>query len=50
MQEVHSEQHKEALVARRAYELYEVRGRQAGDDVQDWLRAEQEIRARVEVT
>jgi hypothetical protein len=27
----------------RAYELYERRGREAGQDEQDWLRAEQEI-------
>ena len=27
----------------RAYELYESRGREAGQDEQDWLRAEQEI-------
>jgi DNA-binding response OmpR family regulator len=45
MQEIHTEQHKDALVARRAYELYEARGRHDGDEVQDWLQAEQEIRA-----
>ena len=27
----------------RAYELYVSRGRESGQDVQDWLRAEQEI-------
>jgi hypothetical protein len=27
----------------RAYELYESRGREHGQDEQDWLRAEQEI-------
>jgi hypothetical protein len=27
----------------RAYELYEIRGRETGQDEQDWLRAEQEI-------
>jgi len=27
----------------RAYELYERRGREPGQDEQDWLRAEQEI-------
>jgi hypothetical protein len=27
----------------RAYELYESRGREPGQDEQDWLRAEQEI-------
>jgi hypothetical protein len=27
----------------RAYELYEARGRQDGHEVEDWLRAEEEI-------
>ena len=45
MQEIHAEKHKDALVARRAYELYEARGRHDGGEVQDWLQAEQEIRA-----
>ena len=27
----------------RAYELYQSRGREPGQDLQDWLRAEQEI-------
>ena len=31
-------------IAARAYELYEQHGRQDGRDVQDWTRAEQEIR------
>lgn len=30
-------------VARRAYELYEARGREAGADIDDWLRAEREL-------
>ena len=30
-------------VARLAYRLYEARGRQEGHDVEDWLRAEQEL-------
>jgi DUF2934 family protein len=30
-------------VAQRAYELYEARGRQDGLDIDDWLRAEQEL-------
>jgi hypothetical protein len=30
-------------VARRAYQLYEARGRQDGRDIEDWLRAEQEL-------
>jgi hypothetical protein len=31
-------------VARRAYELYLARGREPGRDVEDWLRAERELR------
>ncbi|MCL7421294.1 MAG: DUF2934 domain-containing protein [Methylobacter sp.] len=31
-------------IAKRAYELYEERGRQDGRAVQDWVKAEQEIR------
>ncbi len=31
------------LIRARAYELYESRGRETGQDEQDWLRAEQEI-------
>jgi hypothetical protein len=30
-------------VRERAYQLYEIRGREAGQDEQDWFRAEQEI-------
>jgi hypothetical protein len=30
-------------IARRAYELYEARGREDGRDLDDWLRAEAEI-------
>jgi Protein of unknown function (DUF2934) len=30
-------------IALRAYEIFEKRGRAQGDDLQDWLRAEQEI-------
>ena len=30
-------------VARLAYHLYEVRGRQDGYDIEDWLRAEREL-------
>jgi 4-alpha-glucanotransferase len=33
-----------ALIAKRAYELFERRGRQSGQTVQDWLHAEQEIK------
>ncbi len=31
-------------IAKRAYELYENRGRREGHSVQDWLQAEREIR------
>ena len=31
------------LIQRRAYELYEERRHQPGHDVEDWLKAEQEI-------
>ncbi|MBZ5721339.1 MAG: DUF2934 domain-containing protein [Acidobacteriia bacterium] len=31
------------MIRERAYELYESRGREPGQDAQDWLRAEQEI-------
>jgi hypothetical protein len=33
----------EDQVRRRAYELYEQRGREDGHDVEDWLRAEEEV-------
>ena len=33
-------------IARRAYELFEQRGRQAGHDLEDWLEAERQLRAR----
>jgi hypothetical protein len=33
------------LIRRRAYELFEERGRQSGHDGDDWLRAEQEARS-----
>lgn len=33
----------EQQVRRRAYELYEERGREDGHEVEDWLRAEAEI-------
>jgi hypothetical protein len=32
-------------ITRRAYELYEQRGRQAGHELEDWLQAEREIRS-----
>ena len=33
----------EALVKKRAYELYQERGMEDGHDVEDWLRAEEEV-------
>lgn len=30
-------------ISRRAYELYEQRGRQEGRDLEDWLKAEQQV-------
>ena len=30
-------------IARRAYELYEQRGHQVGRDVEDWMKAEQQL-------
>jgi len=33
-------------IRQRAYELYEQRGREDGYDVEDWLRAEEEIKRR----
>jgi H+-transporting ATPase len=33
------------LIARRAYEIYEERGRCDGEDVNDWLRAEAEVKS-----
>jgi Protein of unknown function (DUF2934) len=37
------------VVAHRAYELYLARGREDGHDVDDWLRAEGEVRSLTEV-
>lgn len=31
------------IIRRRAYEIYETRGRQPGNEVEDWLKAEREI-------
>jgi hypothetical protein len=33
----------EEQIRRRAYELYEAQGREDGHDLDDWLRAEEEI-------
>ena len=35
--------HMEQTVRRRAYELYEQRGREDGDAQEDWMRAEAEV-------
>lgn len=35
----------EALIRRRAYELYVVRGNASGSELDDWLQAEQEMLA-----
>jgi hypothetical protein len=37
----------EELIRFRAYELFELRGRNHGFDVEDWLRAETEVTGRV---
>jgi hypothetical protein len=37
-------------IACRAYALYVERGRELGGDVEDWVRAERELRAEVVVT
>ena len=41
--EVGKRKKSHASIARRAYELYEIGGRREGQNVQDWLRAEQEL-------
>ena len=33
------------MIARRAYEIYEERGGSHGDDLNDWLRAEAEVKS-----
>ena len=35
-------------IARRAYDLYQARGAEQGRDMDDWLRAERELRERRE--
>ena len=39
-------QELENQIRQRAYELYEARGREDGHDLEDWLRAEEEITAK----
>jgi len=45
-QQEHPSPNIENEIRQRAYELYEQRGRQDGHDVEDWFRAEQEIKRR----
>ena len=40
----------EDRVRRRAYELYEQRGRESGHDMDDWLQAEAEITGHRQIT
>jgi Protein of unknown function (DUF2934) len=37
-------QELEQQISQHAYELYEARGREHGHELEDWLRAEEEIR------
>ena len=41
-------QELENQIRQRAFELYEARGREEGHDLDDWLRAEEEITAKSE--
>ena len=43
---VHSTNVTDSDVARRAHELYHARGSEHGHDVDDWIVAERELRAR----
>ncbi len=44
---IHSDpQQVEEAIRTRAYELYEERGRDDGHELEDWLRAEQEVTTR----
>ena len=40
----------EEQIRRRAYELYEARGRGDGHDLEDWLEAQAEITGRTDMT
>jgi hypothetical protein len=44
MQKIHEPSTDRDAVAARAYELFRSRGGEPGHDVDDWLRAEQELR------
>jgi Protein of unknown function (DUF2934) len=46
--EVSAQSNSEEEIRRRAYELYEARGRGDGHDLEDWLEAETEITGRAE--
>ena len=46
--EVTAQSNCEEEIRRRAYELYEARGRGDGHDLEDWLEAEAEISGRAE--
>jgi len=39
-----SAEERNERIARRAYEIYEERGREDGQELEDWLRAEQEVK------
>jgi malic enzyme len=45
----HSDQVRERI-AKKAYELYEQRGRQAERDLEDWLKAEELVRNEMDAT
>ena len=40
---IESHSNLEEEIRRRAYEIYEARGREVGHDLDDWLRAEGEV-------
>jgi Protein of unknown function (DUF2934) len=42
---VETDRNREQEIRRRAYTLYEERGREDGHDIDDWLRAEAEVSA-----
>lgn len=46
--EVGAQSNNEEEIRRRAYELYEARGRGDGHDLEDWLEAEAETNGRAE--
>ena len=38
------------MIRRRAYQIYDCRGREPGHDLEDWVQAEREIRIRLGIT